>query len=80
MWDRKPPDPRFIIWFLGPMQVHPPNDISISSTVFVVLMVLNNTQTDHRQQLTMHAMWDKVVQRTNTSDCPVNDDENVSSS
>lgn len=58
----------------------PPNDISISSTVFVVLMVLNNTQTDHRQQLTMHAMWDKVVQRTNTSDCPVNDDENVSSS
>jgi len=53
MWDRKPPDPRFNIWFLGPMQVHPPNDISISSTVFVVLMVLNNTQTTDNSSLCM---------------------------
>ena len=34
-------------WFLGPIQVHNPKGISVSSSVFVVLTVVTNRETDH---------------------------------
>jgi len=41
-------DPHLITntWFLGPIQVHIPNGISIGSAVFAGLMIVTDRQTD----------------------------------